>query len=77
MTRNVAPWLDLAADRDLVVRHADVHADTSLDLADLEAQLGPRTQGRGVPVARELDRHDRGRRAISDLAHAGRRAEPG
>ena len=41
---NVAPWLDLASDLGLEVRHADVHADTTLDLADLERQLGPRTK---------------------------------
>jgi cysteine desulfurase family protein (TIGR01976 family) len=40
----VAPWLELAADRDLVVRHVDLTGDTSLDLADLERKLGPRTR---------------------------------
>src|SRR5262249_7299024 len=48
---NVAPWLDLAADRNLVVRHADVHADTSLDLADLERQLGRQTKVVAFPWA--------------------------
>jgi selenocysteine lyase/cysteine desulfurase len=33
---NVAPWLELARDRDLKVRFADIRDDTSLDLDDLE-----------------------------------------
>jgi cysteine desulfurase family protein (TIGR01976 family) len=41
---NIAPWLELARDLDLRVKTADVHADTTLDLADLERQLGPRTK---------------------------------
>ena len=40
----VAPWLELAHDRDLVVRHIELHADTRLDYDDLAAKLGPRTR---------------------------------
>ena len=40
----VAPWLEIAHDRDLVVRHIELHDDTSLDFADLERKLGPRTK---------------------------------
>jgi cysteine desulfurase family protein (TIGR01976 family) len=40
----VAPWLELAHDRDLVVRHIELNADTTLDYEDLAAQLGPRTR---------------------------------
>jgi cysteine desulfurase family protein (TIGR01976 family) len=40
----VAPWLEIAHDRDLVVRHVELHDDTSLDFADLERKLGPRTK---------------------------------
>jgi cysteine desulfurase family protein (TIGR01976 family) len=40
----VAPWLELAHDRDLVVRHIELNEDTTLDFADLEAKLGPRTR---------------------------------
>ena len=40
----VAPWLELAHDRDLVVRHIELNPDTTLDYADLEAKLGPRTR---------------------------------
>jgi cysteine desulfurase family protein (TIGR01976 family) len=40
----VAPWVELAADRELVVRHVDVHEDLTLDYADLERLLGERTK---------------------------------
>ncbi|MGI8711652.1 MAG: cysteine desulfurase-like protein [Solirubrobacteraceae bacterium] len=40
----VAPWLELAHDRDLVVKHVELTADTRLDYADLRAKLGPRTR---------------------------------
>ena len=40
----VAPWLEIAHDRDLVVRHVELHDDTTLDFADLERKLGPRTK---------------------------------
>lgn len=40
----VAPWLELAHDRDLVVRHIELNDDTTLDFEDLERKLGPRTR---------------------------------
>jgi cysteine desulfurase family protein (TIGR01976 family) len=40
----VAPWVELAADRDLVVHHVEVHEDLTLDYADLERLLGERTK---------------------------------
>jgi len=40
----VAPWLELAHDKDLVVKHIDLRPDTTLDYDDLAAQLGPRTR---------------------------------
>src|SRR5881396_1360807 len=36
---NVSPWLELAHDKGLVVRFADIRDDTTLDLDDLAAQL--------------------------------------
>lgn len=42
---NVSPWHALAADRGLVVRTVDIRAeDGTLDLDDLDRQLGPRTR---------------------------------
>jgi cysteine desulfurase family protein (TIGR01976 family) len=40
----VAPWLELAYDRDLTVRHIELLDDTTLDYDDLERKLGPRTR---------------------------------
>ena len=40
----VAPWLELAADRDLVVKHIELHPDTLLDFDDLAAKLSDRTR---------------------------------
>ena len=67
---NVAPWLDLASDLGLVVRHADVHADTTLDLADLERQLGPRTRVVAFPWCANSTGTIVDARAVCDLARA-------
>jgi cysteine desulfurase family protein (TIGR01976 family) len=40
----VAPWLELAHDRDLVVRHIELRDDTTLDYDDLESKLSERTR---------------------------------
>jgi cysteine desulfurase family protein (TIGR01976 family) len=40
----VAPWLELAHDRDLVVRHVELHPDTTFDFDDLESKLSDRTR---------------------------------
>jgi cysteine desulfurase family protein (TIGR01976 family) len=40
----VAPWLELARDRDLVVKHIELHPDTTLDFDDLAAKLSDRTR---------------------------------
>ncbi len=66
---NVAPWLDLAADRNLRVLHADVHSDTSLDLADLERHLSSRTKVVAFPWAANSTGTVVDARAICDLAH--------
>jgi cysteine desulfurase family protein (TIGR01976 family) len=42
---NIAPWLLIAEDRDCQVRFVDIHAaDCTLDMADLERQITPRTR---------------------------------
>ena len=66
---NVAPWLDLAADRQLRIVHADVHADTSLNLTDLEARLGERTKVVAFPWAANSTGTIVDARAICNLAH--------
>jgi cysteine desulfurase family protein (TIGR01976 family) len=40
----VAPWLELAHDKQLVVRHIELRPDTTLDYEDLERKLSPRTR---------------------------------
>jgi selenocysteine lyase/cysteine desulfurase len=40
----VAPWLELAHDLGLVVRHVGLNDDTTLDFSDLQRKLGPRTK---------------------------------
>ncbi|HEY2639175.1 MAG TPA: cysteine desulfurase-like protein [Streptosporangiaceae bacterium] len=66
---NVAPWLDLADDLGLEVRHADVHADTTLDMSDLERQLSPRTKVVAFPWAANSTGTIVDARAVCDLAH--------
>jgi cysteine desulfurase family protein (TIGR01976 family) len=49
---NVAPWLELARDRELVVHRVEIDPDDcTLDLDDLERRLGPRTRVVAFPWA--------------------------
>src|ERR687886_2091302 len=48
---NVSPWLELAHDKELVVKFADIRDDTTLDLDDLQRQLSDRTRVVAFPVA--------------------------
>jgi cysteine desulfurase family protein (TIGR01976 family) len=48
---NIAPWLELAHDRRLVVRFVDVCDDTTLDLEALRRLLSPRTRVVACPWA--------------------------
>jgi cysteine desulfurase family protein (TIGR01976 family) len=40
----VAPWLEFAHDRDLVVRHIELNDDSTLDYDDLSSKLSDRTR---------------------------------
>jgi cysteine desulfurase family protein (TIGR01976 family) len=79
---NVAPWLELARDLDLVVRFADLREeDCTLDVDDLAAQLSERTRvvafpwasnavGTITPVARIAElAHEAGALAWVDAVH--------
>jgi len=66
---NVAPWLELGHDMGLVVRLVDVHDDTTLDVSDLERQLGPRTRVVAFPWASNAVGTTVDARAVCDLAH--------
>ncbi len=48
---NVAPWLELARDKDLVVRQVGILDDTTLDYAELEGLLNSRTRVVAFPYA--------------------------
>src|SRR5207302_9785078 len=48
---NVSPWLELAHDKNLRVRFAEINEDTTLDLDDLERQLSDRTRVVAFPAA--------------------------
>jgi cysteine desulfurase family protein (TIGR01976 family) len=78
---NVSPWLELARDRDLTVRFAEIDADCRLDLDHLRSLLSERTRvvafpwasnavGTITPVA-EIARlaHDTGALAWVDAVH--------
>jgi cysteine desulfurase family protein (TIGR01976 family) len=67
---NVAPWLELAGDLDLVVRRVNLHEDTTLDLADLERQLGERTRVVAFPWASNAVGTVTDVARIAELAHA-------
>jgi cysteine desulfurase family protein (TIGR01976 family) len=78
---NVSPWLELAHDLGLVVRFADIHDDTKLDLDSLASQLSERTRvvafpwasnavGTLVDVARVAElAHEAGALAWVDAVH--------
>jgi cysteine desulfurase family protein (TIGR01976 family) len=67
---NVSPWLELARDLDLVVRHADLRdEDCTLDFADLERQLSERTRVVAFPWASNAVGSITDIRRVVDLAH--------
>ena len=80
---NVAPWLELAHDRDLVVKFAEIDADCRLDLDHLRSLLSGRTRvvafpyasnavGTITPVAEiAAIAHDAGALAWVDAVHYG------
>jgi cysteine desulfurase family protein (TIGR01976 family) len=77
----VAPWLELAHDKDLVVKVIELADDTTLDYDDLAGKLGPRTRvvafawasnaiGTIVDAARVCSMaHDAGALAWIDAVH--------
>jgi cysteine desulfurase family protein (TIGR01976 family) len=66
---NVAPWLELARDLDLVVRFVDVDDECRLDLAELERQLSSQTRVVAFPWASNAVGTVTDVRRIADLAH--------
>jgi cysteine desulfurase family protein (TIGR01976 family) len=67
---NVSPWLQLADDLGLVVRFVDlVEEDATLDMDDLERQLGGRTRVVAFPWASNAVGTITDVRRIAELAH--------
>jgi cysteine desulfurase family protein (TIGR01976 family) len=66
---NVSPWLELAHDKNLRVRFAEINEDTTLDLEDLERQLSDRTRVVAFPVASNAVGTLTDVRRIVELAH--------
>ena len=66
---NVSPWLELARDRELVVRLVDVNDDCTLDLDDLQRLLSDRTRVVAFPVASNAVGTVSDPRLIAELAH--------
>ena len=67
---NVAPWLELARDLDLVVRFVELRDDDcTLDLEDLEGQLSNRTRIVAFPWASNAVGTITPARRIAELAH--------
>jgi len=67
---NVAPWLELARDLDLVVRSADLNEeDCTVDVDDLQRQLSPRTRVVAFPWASNAVGSISPVRRIAELAH--------
>jgi cysteine desulfurase family protein (TIGR01976 family) len=67
---NVAPWLELARDLDLVVRSADLNEeDCTVDMDDLQRQLSGRTRVVAFPWASNAVGSISPVRTIAELAH--------
>jgi cysteine desulfurase family protein (TIGR01976 family) len=66
---NIAPWLELARDRDLVVRLVELRADTRVDEADLKGKLSDRTRIVAFPLASNALGTLVDAKRIAELAH--------
>jgi cysteine desulfurase family protein (TIGR01976 family) len=67
---NIAPWLELARDRDLRVEFVEIREDTTLDLDDLERKLTERTRVVAFPLAANAFGTTTDARRIVELIHA-------
>jgi cysteine desulfurase family protein (TIGR01976 family) len=67
---NVAPWLELAHDLGIVVRHAGVTEELELDFEDLAAQLSERTRVVAFPAAANSVGTAPEVRRVVELAHS-------
>jgi cysteine desulfurase family protein (TIGR01976 family) len=66
---NIAPWLELAHDRDLRVHFVEIRDDTTLDLDDLERRLTARTRVVAFPLASNAFGTTTDAARVAELAH--------
>jgi cysteine desulfurase family protein (TIGR01976 family) len=66
---NVAPWLELERDTEIVVKFVDIDEDTTLDLEDLERKLSDRTRVVAFPLASNALGTVSDARQVAKLAH--------
>ena len=66
---NIAPWLELEHDAEIVVRFVDIDDDGQLDLEDLERKLSERTRVVAFPYASNALGTVNDVRWIAELAH--------
>lgn len=67
---NIAPWLDVAADHELVIRRVGLTDDTRLDMNALANAISSRTRIVAFPWACNATGTHVDVRAVADLAHA-------
>jgi cysteine desulfurase family protein (TIGR01976 family) len=67
---NIAPWLALEEERGVTARWVGIRADTTLELADLESVLGPRTRVVAVGLASNATGTINPVRRIVEMAHS-------
>ena len=66
----VAPWLELAHDKDLIVEVIELNPDTTVDYGDLERKLTPRTKVVAFAWASNAIGTIVDARRVADLAHS-------
>ena len=67
---NIAPWLELERDAEIIVRFVDMRDDATLDLEDLERKLSERTRVVAFPLASNALGTVNDARRIAELAHS-------
>jgi cysteine desulfurase family protein (TIGR01976 family) len=67
---NIAPWLELERDKEIVVRFVETNEHTGLDLDDLERKLSDRTSVVAFPFAANAVGTVNDVKAVAKLAHA-------
>jgi cysteine desulfurase family protein (TIGR01976 family) len=66
----VSPWLELAHDMDLVVKHVELNDDTTLDFDDLQSKLSDRTRVVAFAWASNAIGTITDARRVCELAHS-------